>query len=272
RPDALPTGASQAARADVAPPAGPEAEAALALDKKLIAEGKAGSEIMKNLSYLSDVIGARLTGSENLKRANEWAAEKMKSYGLSNVHLEPWTIPAGWQRGTATARLIEPDNGRTLTVASMGWTPGTKGPIEGDVVVFQARTKDDLVKYKGKLKNAILLQGQPAEVAPITDPGLPYGQRPERRPGDAAGGAPGAGGPQANRGGQRGGQRGFGRFGDPQAMEEFMRFRQELREFLRAEGVAATLMDSGKPHGLLNMTGGWRSGGRGGDDRASAPD
>ena len=79
------------------------------------------------------MIGPRLTGSENLKRANEWAAEKMKSYGLSNVHLEPWTIPVGWQRGTATARLIEPDNGRTLTVASMGWTPGTKGPVEGDV-------------------------------------------------------------------------------------------------------------------------------------------
>src|SRR2546430_9199554 len=51
---------------------------AVALDKKLIAQAKDGSEVMANLTYLSDVIGPRLTGSPNLKRANEWAAEKMK--------------------------------------------------------------------------------------------------------------------------------------------------------------------------------------------------
>ena len=92
----------------------PAESAAVALDQKLIAQARDSSEVLTNLTYLSDVIGPRLTGSENLKRANEWAAEKMKSYGLSNVRLEPWTIPIGWQRGTATARLIEPDNGRSL--------------------------------------------------------------------------------------------------------------------------------------------------------------
>src|SRR6478752_3152432 len=127
----------------------PPEPAAVALDHKLIAQANDGSEVLANLTYLSDVIGPRLTGSDNLKRANDWAAEKMKSYGLSNVHLEPWTIPNGWQRGTATARLIEPDNGRSLTVAALGWTPGTKGPVEGDVVIFRARTKEELVKYKG---------------------------------------------------------------------------------------------------------------------------
>ena len=30
----------------------------------------------------------------------------MKSYGLSNVHLEPWIIPVGWERDTATARIL----------------------------------------------------------------------------------------------------------------------------------------------------------------------
>src|SRR5690348_1329497 len=42
-----------------------------ALDKKILAEAKNGSEIMANLTYLSDVIGPRLTGSTALKRANE---------------------------------------------------------------------------------------------------------------------------------------------------------------------------------------------------------
>src|SRR5262245_52375064 len=55
---------------------------ALALDQKIQAQAKAGTDIMANLTYLSDTIGPRLTGSANLKRANEWAAEKMRSYGL----------------------------------------------------------------------------------------------------------------------------------------------------------------------------------------------
>src|SRR5437588_646521 len=70
---------------------------AAVLDKKLLAAAKDGSELMKNLTYLSDEIGPRLTGSPALKHANDWTAEKMKSYGLTNVHLEAWTIPVGWE-------------------------------------------------------------------------------------------------------------------------------------------------------------------------------
>src|SRR5262249_23132091 len=107
--------------------------AALALDKKIIEDVKQNKEIIPNLTYLNDVIGRRLTGSETLKRANDWTAQKMKEYGLENVHLEGWTIPVGWERGTVNARLVEPDTGRTLTMASRAWTPGTKGKIVGDV-------------------------------------------------------------------------------------------------------------------------------------------
>ena len=71
------------------------------IDQAIIAEIKSHSEIMKNLQYLSDMIGGRLTGSKNLERANNWTAEKMKSYGLENVRLEPWEIPVGWERGKA---------------------------------------------------------------------------------------------------------------------------------------------------------------------------
>ncbi len=110
----------------VAAPA-PASADALAVDKKIIADAKNGSQIMANLTHLSDVIGPRLTGSAALKQANEWAADKMRAYGLSNVHLEGWTIPVGWERGTALLHIVEPSNGRSLTVAAMGWTPGTEG-------------------------------------------------------------------------------------------------------------------------------------------------
>src|SRR5262249_61693041 len=58
---------------------------AVAIDKKIIGEAKIGSEIIANLSYLSDMIGPRLTGSAALKRANEWTMERMRSYGLTNA-------------------------------------------------------------------------------------------------------------------------------------------------------------------------------------------
>lgn len=242
--------APPAAPSTVAP--APASNQAIVLDKKILAETKNGSAIMANLTHLSDIIGPRLTGSAALKQANDWAADKMRSYGLSNVHLEGWTIPVAWERGTASLRVVEPNNGRLLTVAAMGWTPGTKGRIVGDVVVLKANSSAELAPYKGKLKNAIILRGPPAVIRPITEPRSAV-ERPRRSTTDARGEKkPDAKGdaPSPPRRRPR---------GNPSPT-----FRRELTEFLRQEGAAVVLMDAGKPHGLLNMTGAWR-----GDDRVS---
>src|SRR5258706_3409696 len=53
-------------------------------------EGLNRSQVMQTLSYLTDVIGPRLTGSPNLRRANHWTAEKLTSWGLENAHEEAW--------------------------------------------------------------------------------------------------------------------------------------------------------------------------------------
>jgi hypothetical protein len=244
------------------PPASPASSGAdpVALDKKLIAEGKSGSEIMANLTYLSDVIGPRLTGSAALKRANEWTAEKMRSYGLSNVHLEAWSIPVGWERGTASVRLIEPPGSRPLIAAALGWSPGTNGKIQGDVVVLNAKNTTELAAYKGKLKNAIILSQAPTAIRPVTDKDYMFG--PPRR-------APKEGGPAPKDGGAPEKKEGKAD-GPPDRMRDFaaMRaFRRELAEFLRTEGAAVMVMDAGKPHGLLTMTGNWP-----GEDRVSGRD
>src|SRR5262249_49647874 len=140
----------------VGPPPEPKQDpAALALDARILADVKKSSQIMANLTHLSDEIGPRLTGSAALTRANKWAADKMKKYGLTNVELEAWTIPEGWERGKAVARLVEPDNGRGITLASMAWHPGTKGKITGDVVIVKGTSAKELAEYKGKLKGAI---------------------------------------------------------------------------------------------------------------------
>lgn len=228
------------------------------LDKKIIAEAKDRSQLMKNLQHLCDVIGPRMTGSPGLEKANRWAEKKMTEYGLTNVKLEPWEIPLGWERGTCTMTLTEPVK-KTLTVAAAAWTPGTKGKISGEVVVIDAKTKDDLAKYKGKLKDAVVITRPPANpsianVATYLQPGRPA-QPPPADPNKPADPKP----------------------ADPKPMDrgpnplELMAYQRALGEFLQSEGVAATLRDSNKPHGLLVMTGSWPSEGRGGGQANPIP-
>jgi hypothetical protein len=211
---------------------------AKALDQKIIAVVKSDPQLVANLTHLSDIIGPRLTGSAALKKANDWGAEKMKAYGLVNVHHEVWLMPEGWERGTATGRLLEPDNGRTLSLASMGWTPGTNGKVQGDVVFFTATKTSDLLAYKDKLKGAIVLDGSPKKLISLADidkAGLPFS--PEQPKKDQP----------------------------PPNYEEMRAFAKEKAMFFQQEGVAAVLVDAGKHHGLLFTTGGWF-----GTDRPSA--
>ncbi len=216
-------------------------------EKAIIADAAKNSEIMTNLTYLSDVIGPRLTGSPNLKRANEWTAAVMKKYGLENVNLEGWTIPEGWERGTAHGRVLEPDNGRTIHLASMGWYPGTNGKIQGDVVIIKASTAKELEAYKGKLKNAIVLSGQPTKLVPVME---------IEKSRDF-----GFGGPFGGKGKFKGAEKGDFK----KSFEEMRALQAERSELLRKEGVAALLQDANKHHNLLFTTGSWS-----GRDRQSA--
>ena len=50
-------------------------------------EGMNRSQVMQTLSYLTDVIGPRLTSSPGIKRANEWTRDQMSKWGLQNSHL-----------------------------------------------------------------------------------------------------------------------------------------------------------------------------------------
>ena len=64
-------------------------------DQKIVDEVNAHSELMKNLEYLSDVIGPRLTASPNMMHACEWTRDTMTKWGLQNAHLEAWPFGRG---------------------------------------------------------------------------------------------------------------------------------------------------------------------------------
>src|SRR5438093_10382162 len=133
-------------------------------------EGLNHSQVMQTLSYLSDVIGPRLTGSPSLKRANEWTRDTMACWGLTNAHLEAWgPFGRGWSLKRFSAQIIEPQ-----TIPLIGypnaWTPGFDKPFVADVVYFEVKTNADLEKYKGKLKGAIVLASPVRELKTRFEP------------------------------------------------------------------------------------------------------
>ena len=129
-------------------------------------EGLNRSQVMKTVGHLTDVIGPRLTGSPQLKRANEWTREKLASWGLTNAHLEPWgPFGRGWSLQHFSAQLIEPQ-AMPLIALPRAWSPPLAHPLTADVVYVQAGSEAELEKHKGKLKGAIELAAPVRELKP----------------------------------------------------------------------------------------------------------
>jgi hypothetical protein len=127
-------------------------------------EGLNHSQVMETLSYLSDVIGPRLTGSPNLKRANNWTRDKLAGWGLTNAHLEAWgPFGRGWSLKRFSAQIIEPQ-GIPLAGYPRAWSPGLEQPLVSDVVYLDAKTEGEFEKYAGKLQGAIVLVSAPREI------------------------------------------------------------------------------------------------------------
>jgi len=130
--------------------------------KRLRDEGLNRSHIPEDPRYLTDVIGPRLTGSPAMKRANEWVAQKMREYGLENLHLEPWKFGRGWEEVSYFGRMTEPFI-RPLSGRALAWTGSTKGLQAGPAVIVKAGSVEELAKYEGKLKGAWVLLDEAGE-------------------------------------------------------------------------------------------------------------
>jgi len=160
-------------------------------------EGMNRSQVMQTLSYLSEVIGPRLTASPAAKRANEWTRDTLAKWGLQNAHLEAWgPFGRGWTLKHFSAQVVEPQD-IPLIAYPKAWSPGVKvtpeaantpspkskknmslsppaqppgSVVTADVIYLDAKNEADLDKYKGQLKGKIVLISQPVEVKAVFDP------------------------------------------------------------------------------------------------------
>jgi len=101
------------------------------------------SKIMWIIHEITDVRSSRVTGSPDLKAAQDWAVTTLTSWGLANAHLEPWTFQPpsaatpvpGWENLELSADAVKPFHGQ-LMVKPLAWTPSTKGVVTAEVVML----------------------------------------------------------------------------------------------------------------------------------------
>ncbi len=139
----------------------------LTMYQRIREEGLTHSHVMEYASALMDDIGPRLTGSANLKRANEWTRAQFAAMGCSNAHLEDWgEFGMGWRQLNTWVRMSSPDSAVFIAQA-LPWSPATHGALGGSAIWVDAKDEQDLEKYKGKLAGKIVFFGEMRDVKPV---------------------------------------------------------------------------------------------------------
>lgn len=130
------------------------------------AEGFENSNVPEYASYLADVIGPRLTGSPNIRQAQQWLLELMEEIGLDNVKLEGTDIhTVGWDLERASIHMLEPDYQMVIGYP-LAWSKGTDGPVIEGAKIAVIQSREDMERFRGRLNGAIVLSTPEMPVAP----------------------------------------------------------------------------------------------------------
>jgi hypothetical protein len=106
-----------------------------AMVARIIDEGKNHSRVMEQLDALTHKIGPRVTSSPKLHKAQKWAMNRFRSWGLTNVHLEKWAdIPVGFERGDHNVGHMVAPFQQEFEFSTNNWTDGTRGPVQAPAV------------------------------------------------------------------------------------------------------------------------------------------
>ncbi len=101
--------------------------------RQMWTEGMEQSRVEDLAQVLLDFIGPRLAGSPALEAADDWALEKFQEWGVP-ARKEQYGTWEGWEFGTVHVDMMAP-RVQTLEAEVLAWSPGTDGPLEGDVVL-----------------------------------------------------------------------------------------------------------------------------------------
>lgn len=122
--------------------------------ERLIQAGLKSDEAYRKLAWLTDRIGPRLSGSENLQRAVRWTSEEMTRDGFDRVWTEKVMVPH-WERGTASGRILAPVEHPMFLLALGMSDPTPPEGITGEVV--EVSSLDEVAALGEKAKGKIVL-------------------------------------------------------------------------------------------------------------------
>ena len=125
-------------------------------------EGLQRSQIANMLSYMADVLGARLTNSNAMDKAQRWAVEVLKRIGLTETYREPFMdYGVSWDNEYVSIHLLEPDY-QPMVGYPIAHTPGTNGQQKLPAIIADVRTRQDLETLEGKIRGMAVLSTPPA--------------------------------------------------------------------------------------------------------------
>lgn len=125
---------------------------------RIIGAALTSNKAYERLSYLTDRIGHRLSGSESLERAIAWAIAQMKSDGLDNVRGEKVMVPH-WVRGDESLEMTSPGSLK-LPMLGLGNSVGTPAAgITAEAVVV--RNFDQLDALGEQVRGKIVVYNVP---------------------------------------------------------------------------------------------------------------
>jgi hypothetical protein len=93
-----------------------------------------GSQVEQLSQVLMDSIGPRLSGTPGQGSSVEWAMSMYQNWDIE-VRAEQYGTFRGWDRGYTHIDLVAPRK-RTLNGTMLAWSPGTDGPVEGEVIAM----------------------------------------------------------------------------------------------------------------------------------------
>ncbi|MES1217547.1 MAG: M20/M25/M40 family metallo-hydrolase [Bacteroidota bacterium] len=124
--------------------------------RKIADEVLVNGKAYENLRYLTKKIGARLSGSSGMVKAEQWGLKVMSESGADKSSLQQCMVPH-WVRGGVDELKITngPLKNKNLAVAALGNSTGT-GPKGINASVIEIKSFDDLEAKKDQVKGKIV--------------------------------------------------------------------------------------------------------------------
>ncbi len=113
------------------------------------------SKAYSSLKYATETIGHRLTGSENGKKAEEYAYNLLKSYGFKDVRYQPFEVES-WSRGMLQVSVGESNNLKPIKSVTLAHSP-VKVDVSMELVDMGNGLEEDYLANPDKAKDKIAL-------------------------------------------------------------------------------------------------------------------